>query len=346
MGKYIGVKFRTQGQIYYFDSSPYVLNKGEHVVVSTDEGLGIATVKVVREDPPQDLSESQIKPIVRVATEEDHRIQQENEKLGNDAFQLCLEKIKEFGLEMKLVDVDVRFDQSKLIFYFTAPSRVDFRDLVKVLVEKYRTRIELRQIGVRHEAQILGGIGNCGRVCCCHQFLRKFEPVTIKMAKEQQLFLNPSKISGVCGRLLCCLNFEKQNYAEFYQRCPKIGKKFDTQVGEVKILRANFFHDSLIIGNTKGDEREVTLVEWAELLESTEEIDTYDFWSKSRSNVFSSGPSLEELEQYADEDPSVVPAPDNNKNGNNNKNNKPKGNNQKNKNPGKKTDNKKPKNRN
>ncbi|MFW6415642.1 MAG: hypothetical protein ACOCZ2_04920, partial [Thermodesulfobacteriota bacterium] len=152
----------------------------------------------------------------------------------------------------------------------------------------------------------------------------------------------------VCGRLLCCLNFEKQNYAEFYQRCPKIGKKFDTQVGEVKILRANFFHDSLIIGNNNGDEREVTLLEWAELLERTEKIDSYDFWSKSRANVFSSGPSLEELEQYADEDPSVVPAPENKKN--NNHNNNPKNNkirpNNKNKGSGKKANNRKPKNRN
>ena len=329
MGRYIGVKFRRQGQIYYFDSSPFVLDKGEQVVVSTEEGLGLAEVKVLRDAPPGDIREDQIKPIIRVATDEDKRIQKENEHLASEAFRVCLDKIKEFGLEMKLVDVDVRFDQSKLIFYFTAPSRVDFRELVKILVDKYRTRIELRQIGVRHEAQILGGIGNCGRVCCCHQFLRKFEPVTIKMAKEQQLFLNPSKISGVCGRLLCCLNFEKQNYAEFYQRCPKIGKKFDTQVGEVKILRANFFNDSLVIGNANGDEREVTLIEWAELLESTQDVDTYDFWSKSRFSVFNSGPSLEELEKCADEDPAVVSNSENN-NKNKNSNNKQNKNNKKN----------------
>lgn len=311
MGKYIGVKFKSHGQIYYFDPSPYVLKKGDYVVVSTEEGIGLGMVKVLKEELPSGILETDIKPIDRLATPEDLRMQEENKNLSREAFETCLAKIKEFGLEMKLVDVDVRFDQSKMIFYFTAPLRVDFRELVKILVDKYRIRIELRQIGVRHEAKILGGIGNCGRVCCCYQFLGHFEPVTIKMAKEQQLFLNPSKISGVCGRLLCCLNFEKQNYMEFYQRCPKIGRKFNTQVGEVKILRANFFNDSLILGSTQGDEREVSLIEWAELQENKAEVDTYEFWSKSRSKIFSAGPSLEELEKYADED-SAVPSVENN----------------------------------
>jgi hypothetical protein len=152
-----------------------------------------------------------------------------------------------------------------MVFYFTAPARIDFRELVKVLVSKYRTRIELRQIGVRHEAQLVGGMGNCGRVCCCHAFLRKFDPVTIKMAKEQQLFLNPSKISGACGRLLCCLNYERQTYADFQRKCPKIGKRYETAMGEVKVLRSNMFRDSLIVDAGEGEEKEISLTEWEEI---------------------------------------------------------------------------------
>jgi cell fate regulator YaaT (PSP1 superfamily) len=265
MSQYVGVKFQEHGQIYFFLSNPFVLAPDEYVIVSTEEGLGLARVAVVRDELPEGIAAEDLKPIQRVATEEDFQIVRENEAMGKDAFAFCQQQIQKLELDMKLVDVEVRYDQSKIVFFFTAPARIDFRELVKVLVSKYRTRIELRQIGVRHEAQILGGIGGCGRVCCCHQFMRKFEPVTIKMAKEQQLFLNPSKISGACGRLLCCLNFEKKNYADFQKRCPKIGKKYTTSIGEVKVLRANMFRDSLVIGDPEGEEREISLVEWAEL---------------------------------------------------------------------------------
>jgi len=265
MKRYVGVKFREQGQLYYFWSEQEDIQGDQAVIVATEEGQGMAEVVTVREKPPHDLAEEDVKPIERFAEEEDFQVREKNRQLGKEAFDYCVEQIQQFKLEMKLVDVEVRFDQSKMVFYFTAPARIDFRDLVKVLVSKYRTRIELRQIGVRHEAQLVGGMGNCGRVCCCHAFLRKFDPVTIKMAKEQQLFLNPSKISGACGRLLCCLNYERQTYADFQRKCPKIGKRYETSLGEIKVLRSNMFRDSLIVDAGEGDEKEISLTEWEEI---------------------------------------------------------------------------------
>jgi cell fate regulator YaaT (PSP1 superfamily) len=273
MGQYIGVKFRTQGQVYFFSCEQEEVQAGDRVLVSTEEGRGLAYVVTVRDSAPTDLDLEGVKEIERKASEEDFQVQQENEEVGREAFEFCKQQIRELDLDMKLVDVEVRFDQSKIVFYFTAPSRIDFRELVKLLVGRYRTRIELRQIGVRHEAQIMGGIGSCGRVCCCHQFMRRFEPVTIKMAKEQQLFLNPSKISGSCGRLLCCLNFERANYDDFKRKCPKIGKKYETPEGEYKVLRANLFRDSLVVSNQDGQELEMTLPEWTELLEGNNSQD-------------------------------------------------------------------------
>lgn len=263
---YIGVKFREQGQIYYFEAAQEDLTPGDHVIVTTEEGQGIGRVALIDTGLPESLAQEEVKTIDRKADDEDLVRLEENRELALNSFAYCREQIKQKGLEMKLVDVEVRFDQSKFVFYFTAPNRVDFRELVKDLVNQYKARIELRQIGVRHEAQILGGIGNCGRICCCHQFMREFVPVTIKMAKEQQLFLNPSKISGVCGRLLCCLNFEKKAYADFYNRCPKIGRKYSTSLGEVKVLRANFFRDTLVVDAGEGEEREINLLEWGELI--------------------------------------------------------------------------------
>lgn len=296
MGRILGVKFRDYGQIYYFDSSGLELQIGDRVIVKTEEGVGLGQVAYFPPQAGQDggqgpvpllekLQGAEIKPVLRKATEEDFAQDSLNKALEKEAFSFCLARIKDLGLEMKLVDVEVRFDRSKLIFYFTAPSRVDFRELVKILVSEYRTRIELRQIGVRHEVQILGGVGNCGRVCCCRQFLRKFEPVTIKMAKEQQLFLNPSKISGVCGRLLCCLNFEKYHYADFRKKCPKIGKRFSTPLGELKVLRANLFRDTLVVCADQGQEQEITLFEWAELTMGKGEVTDYEFLFQQEKRV-------------------------------------------------------------
>ena len=197
---------------------------------------------------------------------DDLEIAAENRKLARKAHAFCRGCINEQRLDMKLVDVEMLQDRGKMIFYFTAPGRIDFRELIKSLVREFHTRIELRQIGVRHETQMLGAIGNCGQVCCCRRFLRKFAPVTIKMAKEQNLFLNPAKISGICGRLLCCLSYEQKGYEEFHKQCPKMGKRFQTALGSVKVLRGNFFKKSISVWMEEGGEREFTLDEWREML--------------------------------------------------------------------------------
>jgi len=271
MPSILGLKFRDEGQVYYFDSGPFVVSEGDCVLVKTDEGMGLGRVVAVREQPPQNLKVDEIKTIYRIATDEDLAAQEANREQAREAFRFCKQCIENRGLDMKLVDVEVYFDRSKIIFYFTAPCRIDFRDLVKDLVRNYRTRIELRQIGVRHETQMIGAVGNCGQVCCCRRFLRKFAPVTIKMAKEQNLFLNPAKISGICGRLLCCLNFEQVNYEDFHEKCPKIGKKFFTGLGQVKVLRANMFRQSLCLLTETGEEKEVSLDEWLQILQDSPE---------------------------------------------------------------------------
>jgi cell fate regulator YaaT (PSP1 superfamily) len=262
MSHILGVKFRESGQIYYFASGPYVVNVGDHVIVNTEQGYGLGAVVQLREDTPPEFGAEELKAIYRIAAPEDVEKRAENDTLASEAFSFCRKCIRDRDLEMKLVDVEVFFDRSKIVFYFTAPNRIDFRELVKDLVKNYRTRIELRQIGVRHETQMIGAIGNCGQVCCCRRFLRKFAPVTIKMAKEQNLFLNPSKISGMCGRLLCCLSYEQENYETFHRQCPKIGKKFTTPQGVVKVLRANMFRRSLFVLTETGEEKEITLDEW------------------------------------------------------------------------------------
>ncbi len=274
---FLGIKFTEYGLVYFFKNFDPTIKKGDFVVVTTEDGMGLGKVITVRDTAPKDIEEEELKTIDRKATEEDLKQQEENKKLSREAFDYCKVNIEKLGLDMKLVDVEVRFDRSKILFYFTAPCRVDFRELVKILVRKYRTRIELRQIGVRNEAQMVGGLGTCGRICCCRLFLKKFDPVTIKMAKEQQLFLNPSKISGTCGRLLCCLNFEKALYDEFHERCPKIGKKYETRLGEIRILRANIFRDSLIIETRTGGEREITIPEWMDLIKGSGDLSQYEY---------------------------------------------------------------------
>ncbi len=268
MGQILGLKFRDFGQVYYFDSGPFVVKPGEHVIVNTDQGYGLGEVVLVRDTIPEEIPADEIKPIYRIAAEEDKEKQKENDELAREAFRFCRRCVLERELDMKLVDVEVFFDRGKIIFYFTAPNRIDFRELVKDLVRNYRTRIELRQIGVRHETQMIGAVGNCGQVCCCRRFLRKFAPVTIRMAKEQNLFLNPTKISGMCGRLLCCLSYEQSNYETFHKQCPKIGKKYLTREGPVKVVRANLFRNSLSVFTDAGEEKEYTLEEW-EALEPT-----------------------------------------------------------------------------
>lgn len=212
MKRIIGIKFSHYGQIYFFYCEDPFVGRGDRVLAETGQGLGIATVMNIVDRLPEDLPPDGVRDILRKVTDEDQIVAEENDTLTYSAYKFCESRIRERQLDMKLVDVEVLFDRSKLVFYFTAPTRIDFRELVKDLVREYHTRIELRQIGVRHETQMLGAVGSCGMVCCCRRFLRKFVPVTIKMAKEQNLFLNPSKISGICGRLLCCLSYEQENY--------------------------------------------------------------------------------------------------------------------------------------
>ena len=202
---------------------------------------------------------------IRLAHEDEILKATEQEELAVQAFEFCKACIKEHGLEMKLVDVEVLLDRSKMIFYFTAPTRIDFRELVKDLVREYRTRIELRQIGVRHETQMLGALGNCGMVICCRRYLKNFAPVTIRMAKEQNLFLNPAKISGICGRLLCCLSYEQDNYDNFHAQAPKIGKRYTTDLGMLKVVRTNMFKNIAVVVNEQGQEQEIDVDEWKNL---------------------------------------------------------------------------------
>lgn len=225
MIKVVGVRFKKAGKIYYFDPDKKWINEGDNVIVETIRGIEFGQVvvgpKLVREE---DIVQP-LKKVLRLATEEDIKCNQENKEKEKDAFDLCLKKIEEHGLEMKLVDIEYTFDNNKVIFYFTADGRIDFRELVKDLASIFRTRIELRQIGVRDEAKMIGGLGPCGRPMCCSSFLGEFYPVSIKMAKEQKLSLNPAKISGICSRLMCCLNYEHEVYEENIKELPDVGDR-------------------------------------------------------------------------------------------------------------------------
>ena len=272
MSHVLGLKFRTHGSVYFFTSGPFVVTLGDFVLVKTEQGMGLAEVTQVREDAPPGMAEADLKPIYRLANEEDIAQHRENQDQAREAYRHCRGCIQERQLDMRLVDVEVFHDRGKIVFYFTAPGRIDFRELVKDLVKAYHTRIELRQIGVRHETQMIGALGNCGQVCCCKRFMRKFNPVTIKMAKDQNLFLNPAKISGICGRLLCCLGFEQHNYEEFQGRCPKIGKRFLTAQGPVRITRTNLFRETVSIQIESGEEKELSVEEWNTLRAGASEL--------------------------------------------------------------------------
>ena len=259
-----GLRFRTLGQTSYY-SGPPGLKPGDHVLIEAEQGQTLACIV---SGPAQHLPgqmEPDLPAILRHAGSDDIHRGEANEQMAREAQAFCRQCIRDRKLDMKLVDVEVFFDRSKLIFYFTAPSRIDFRDLVKDLVREYRARIELRQIGVRHETQMVGAVGNCGMVCCCRRYLRKFAPVTIRMAKEQNLFLNPAKISGICGRLLCCLSYEQENYDLFHRMCPRLGKKYQTDKGPMKVLRANMFRNSLSVLTENNEEVELSLDEWQAL---------------------------------------------------------------------------------
>ena len=259
MVKVIGVRFRTAGKIYYFDPLNFQVKRGDHVIVETARGVEYGTVVGSPREVEDDKVVQPLKPVLRVATERDDEQEAGNKAKEKEAFKICQEKIRKHGLEMKLVNVSASFDGSKIIFFFTADGRVDFRELVRDLAGVFRARIELRQIGVRDETKIVGGIGICGRPLCCASYLSEFIPVSIKMAKEQNLSLNPTKISGVCGRLMCCLKYEEETYEELNGRLPNIGDYVTTddglkgEVHSVSILRQLV----KVVVTVNGDEKEI-----------------------------------------------------------------------------------------
>ncbi|SET59821.1 PSP1 domain-containing protein [[Clostridium] polysaccharolyticum] len=243
MIKVIGVRFRKAGKIYFFDPADLVIDVGTNVIVETARGIEYGKVVIGNREVEEEKIIQPLKPVIRIATEEDDVIEVHNREKEIGAFDICLEKIAKHGLEMKLIDCEYTFDNNKLLFYFTADGRIDFRDLVKDLAAIFKTRIELRQIGVRDETKIVGGVGICGRPLCCNTFLSEFAPVSIKMAKEQNLSLNPTKISGVCGRLMCCLKNEQEAYEELNSKLPSVGDHVETidqlkgEVQSVSVLK-------------------------------------------------------------------------------------------------------------
>lgn len=257
MIKVIGVRFKKAGKIYYFDPSGLEIKKGDFVVVETARGIEFGECVIgIKEIPESDIV-APLKSVIRVAQEDDINKHKENKVKEKDALDICLKKIEEHGLNMKLIDVEYTFDNNKVIFYFTADGRVDFRELVKDLATIFKTRIELRQIGVRDEAKMLGGLGPCGRPLCCSTFLGDFASVSIKLAKEQNLSLNPTKISGICGRLMCCLNYEQSTYEDIRKRLPKIGSI--VKMGDFKgeVISNNTVKENVKVKYRRGDEEVV-----------------------------------------------------------------------------------------
>lgn len=235
----VGVRFKKAGKIYYFDPLDIEINKDDFVIVETARGVEFGQVVVGLKQVSEEDIVNPLKPVIRVATEVDKKQHMENKMKEKETLEICMEKVKNHNLDMNLVDVEYTFDNNKVIFYFTADGRVDFRELVKDLASVFKTRIELRQIGVRDEAKMLGGIGPCGRSLCCSTWLGDFEPVSIKMAKDQDLSLNPAKISGICGRLFCCLKYEHDAYMRILQTIPGIGSIVSTPDGEGVVIGIN-----------------------------------------------------------------------------------------------------------
>ena len=292
MTKVVGIRFQKAGKIYYFDPCGLDLETGMHAIVETARGMEIGTVLI----PPKDVEDDKIiqplKPVIRIATDEDEKIAEKNKEKEKEAFEICKEKIQKHGLEMKLINAEYTFDNNKLLFYFTAEGRIDFRELVKDLAAVFRTRIELRQIGVRDETKMMGGIGICGRPLCCKTYLADFVPVSIKMAKEQNLSLNPTKISGVCGRLMCCLKNEQETYEYLNSRLPNVGDVVlakDGAKGEVQSVSVLRQLVKVVIDN--GNEKELREYK----------VDELNFRHKKHKDIEITEEELKELEGLEDE---------------------------------------------
>lgn len=308
MTKIVGIRFRTAGKIYYFDPLDFELETAMHVIVETARGIEMGTVLIPPKEVEDDKVIQPLKPVIRVATDEDEKNVERNREREKEAFKICKEKIIRHGLEMKLVDAEYTFDNNKLLFYFTADGRIDFRELVKDLAAVFRTRIELRQIGVRDETKMMGGLGICGRELCCKSYLSDFVPVSIKMAKEQNLSLNPTKISGVCGRLMCCLKNEQETYEYLNSRMPNVGDivvSRDGTRGEVKSLNVLRQYVKVLVEN--GDEKEMR--EFA--------VDDLKFTPGRRKDVKVTAEELKELEGLEDNDEAAEEKPKPRNRGNN-----------------------------
>lgn len=254
MIKVIGVRFKKAGKIYYFSPLELNIKKGDYVIVETARGIEFGECVIgIKQIKEEDIV-SQLKNVIRIADEKDINKHKENKEKEKEALDICLQKIEEHKLDMKLIDVEYTFDNHKVIFYFTADGRVDFRELVKDLATIFKTRIELRQIGVRDEAKMIGGLGPCGRPMCCSTFLGDFASVSIKMAKEQNLSLNPTKISGICGRLMCCLNYEQNTYEDIRKRLPKVGSIVKTELGNAEVIGNSIVKELVKVKIKRGNE--------------------------------------------------------------------------------------------
>lgn len=259
MVKVVGVRFKKAGKVYYFDPGDLELQINHNVIVETARGIEFGQVVIANREVADEDIVAPLKKVLRIATEEDKKHAEENDRREKDAFNICLQKIKDHNLEMKLIDVEYTFDNNKILFYFTADGRVDFRELVKDLAAVFKTRIELRQIGVRDESKMMGGIGVCGRILCCKSFLGEFQPVSIKMAKEQGLSLNPTKISGACGRLMCCLKYEQEAYEELLGRVPGIGAVVSTPEGQGVVMGVSLLKELVKVKLDKDNEADLKI---------------------------------------------------------------------------------------
>lgn len=291
MIKVVGIRFQRAGKIYYFDPLDYDLETAMHVIVETARGVEMGTVLIPPKEVDDDKVVQPLKPVIRIATDDDEKVIEKNKEKEAEAYVICKEKIAKHGLDMKLVAAEYTFDNNKLLFYFTADGRIDFRELVKDLASVFRTRIELRQIGVRDETKMLGGIGICGRELCCRSYLTDFVPVSIKMAKEQNLSLNPTKISGVCGRLMCCLKNEQETYEYLNSRLPSAGDSVITPTGmHGEVSGVNVLRQLVKVVVDNGEEKE--LQEYA--------VDDLKFTSRRRRDVRVTDEEMKELEGLED----------------------------------------------
>lgn len=259
MQKVVGIRFKPSGKIYDFSCGPFVLDVGDKVIVTTEQGLGYGVVATTPVPLSERTSKSPLKKVFRLATDADAEQREKNIQLENEAAEFCQKQVAELKLDMNLFSVESTFDTSKLTFFFTAEGRVDFRQLVKNLVKQFRVRIEMRQVGIRNQAKMCGGLGRCGREICCSSYIEKFDPVSIRMAKEQGLSLNPTKISGLCGRLMCCLTFENETYKSLKKDFPKIGKPVTTPKGKGKVIRHNVICSRLTVKLDDNSECEMKL---------------------------------------------------------------------------------------